>query len=247
MRINILGVQIDNVTKKEALKRCWEFLNCGKGHMITTPNPEMVVLAQKDEYFKSIFERAHLCIPDGFGLVLASRFFKTPINEKITGTDFVSKLCGLAEYGNYSVYFLGGKPGVAKKASEKLEERFPNLKIVGAESGGILSEMNDIEKNKMVEIIKEHCPDILFVAFGHPKQEKWIAENLDKLQSVKIAIGIGGAFDFIAGNVKRAPKIMQSLGLEWLWRLTQEPKRYKRIYNATVRFGLMCFSNKLKP
>lgn len=240
MKIDICGVKVNNITKKEALKKCSDFLDCGNQHVITTPNPEMVVLAQKDEYFRQIFERAHLCLPDGYGLILASKFFGTPLKERITGTDFVWRLASLAEYKKCSVFLLGAKEGIAKKTAEKLKEKFPNLKIAGAESGGELDKFSDIERENLLAKINFSRPDILFVAFGHPKQEKWIAENLDNLPSVKIAMGIGGAFDFISGDAKRAPAIFQRAGLEWLWRLINEPRRYRRIYNATVKFCWMC-------
>ncbi|NQU83800.1 MAG: WecB/TagA/CpsF family glycosyltransferase [Parcubacteria group bacterium] len=246
MKNDILGVKISNITKKEALQKCWQFLNCGNHHVITTPNPEMVVMAQKDDYFRKIFEHADLCLPDGFGLILASRLFGAPLKERITGTDFVSKLCGLAEYGKCSVFLLGAKKGVAKKASEKLKAKYPNLSIVGAESGGLINKMSLEEKYDMLIRINRAKPDILFVAFGHGRQEKWIAENISKMPSIKIAMGIGGAFDFIAGEVKRAPAIFQRAGLEWLWRLIKEPRRYKRIYNATIKFGLLCILHKTR-
>lgn len=245
-QINILGVKINNITKKEALQKCLRFLDCGGQHVVVTPNPEMVVMAQKDEYFRQIFERAHLCLPDGYGLILASRFFGTPLKERITGADFVWRLSALAEYKNCSVFLLGARRGIARKTAEKLKEKYPNLKIVGAESGGDLKKISDIERDNLTAKINFARPDILFVAFGHGKQEKWIAENLSKLPSVKIAMGIGGAFDFIADEIKRAPKIFQNFGLEWLWRLFKEPRRYKRIYNATIKFGLMCMKNKIE-
>ena len=246
MKIDICGVKVNSVTKKEALQKCWGFLNCGGQHVVVTPNPEMCVLAQKDEYFRQIFERAHLCLSDGYGLMLASRFFGTPLKERVTGTNFVSKLCGLAEYKKCSVFLLGGGDGVSKKTADKLKEKLPNLRVVGAESGGQLDKMSDIERENLLAKINFARPDILFVAFGHGKQEKWIVENLSKIPSVKIAMGIGGAFDFISSKAKRAPAIFQRAGLEWLWRLVKEPRRYKRIYNATVKFGLLCITHKIK-
>jgi N-acetylglucosaminyldiphosphoundecaprenol N-acetyl-beta-D-mannosaminyltransferase len=236
-KIDILGVKASNITKDEAMEACHGFLFDGSQHIITTPNPEMAVLALKDAEFASIFELADLCLPDGIGLIMAGKLFGTPLKERITGSDFVWDLAGLAEKEGKSIYLLGASEGVAKKASEKLKEKYPNLKIVGAESGG---DVASSDNQNLLDKISSASPEILFVAFGQVKQEKWIAENLSKIPSVKIAIGIGGALDFIAGNAKRAPKIIRKIGLEWLWRLILEPWRAKRIWNATIVFGWKC-------
>ena len=241
----ILGIKASNVTKNEAMEMCRGFLFDGAQHIITTPNPEMAVLALKDVEFASIFDKADLCLPDGVGLILAGKLFAMPLKERIAGSDFMIDLAGLAEKVEKSVYLLGASDGVAKKAGEKIKEKYPNLKIVGAESGGDVFNLDDVEKQELFQKINSVAPDILFVAFGQVKQEKWIVENIPKLLSVKIAIGIGGAFDFIAGNAKRAPKIIRKIGLEWLWRLVLEPWRAKRIWNATFVFGWKCVLKKL--
>jgi N-acetylglucosaminyldiphosphoundecaprenol N-acetyl-beta-D-mannosaminyltransferase len=241
-KIAILGVKVSNITKNETIEISRGFLFDGGQHIITSPNPEMAVLALKDAEFASVFDKADLCLPDGIGLILASKFFGTPLKERITGSDFIFDLLNLSEKEGKSVYLLGASEGVAEKASLKLKEKYPNLKIVGTESGG---DAADLDNQNTLNKINSARPDILFVAFGQVKQEKWIAKNLPKLPSVKIAIGIGGAFDFIAGTAKRAPKIIRKIGLEWLWRLILEPWRAKRIWNATMVFGWKCALRKL--
>ena len=203
--------------------------------------------AQKDEEFRNILNKSDIAIPDGIGLVFASHFLGNPIPERVAGSDLVWKIAKLAEYKNCSLYLLGGKEGVAEEAARKLKEKYPNLKIKGAESGGEVEERKlKTQNEEMVKRINERQPDILLVAFGAPKQEKWIYYNLSKLSSVKVAIGVGGTFDFIAGRIKRAPMFLRKLGMEWLWRLFIEPKRINRILTATVRFGWKVLKWKIK-
>ncbi|MBU1146002.1 WecB/TagA/CpsF family glycosyltransferase [Patescibacteria group bacterium] len=243
MKVNILGIQIDNLKKAEALKIAEQFLSDGRQHYIVTPNPEMAVAAQKDEYFLEILNKADLSVPDGFGLILASRYLRRPLLEKIHGVDLMLDICRLAEQKNYSVYLLGGKEGIAKKTAENLLKKFPKLRIAGAESGGIINEQQLATNNQQLNFTR---PDILFVAFGAEKQEKWIVQNLNNIPSIKIAMGVGGAFDFISGKIKRAPKWIQKIGLEWLWRLFMQPWRWKRILTATIKFSWLVITKDKK-
>jgi len=222
--IDILGVKISKVTYESAIKMVEGFLADGKKHYIVTPNPEFIVLAESDQDFRQILNQADLAIPDGVGL---------RVGERVTGTDLMIKLCGLAAEKGYSVFLLGGRNGVAKEAAKRLKERFVNLNIVGTYEG-------DPSRNFQFSEI-----DLLFVAYGAPKQEKWIAKNLSKIP-VRVAMGVGGAFDFIAGKKKRAPAVLRRLGLEWFWRLIQEPQRFPRILNATIKFPLLVFLDKIK-
>lgn len=238
MKINILGVQIDNFTKTDVLEKVEHFLLDGRQHYIVTPNPEMVVAARKDKEFLEILNKADLAVPDGFGIILASHFLRRPFLERIRGVDLMLDICRLAEQKSCSVYLLGGEEGIARAAAEELQKRFLHLKIAGAESGGKM-EISDL-RFKILDLIKKidnAKPDILFVALGAGKQEKFIADNLDKMPSIKIAMGVGGAFDFISGKIKRAPGWMRKIGLEWLWRFFLEPWRWKRILNATMKFS----------
>lgn len=229
MKVEILDIKIDNLTFYEAADRVRSLLSGKNGHFIVTPNPEMVLRAQKDSYFKDVLNSASLAIPDGIGLVLVSRFLNNKISKKVSGVDFMEEICRIAEKNGKTVFLLGAMDGVAAKAAENLQDKFPNLKIAGYLDGNF--DLKSCYRN-----VNDASPDIVFVALGAPKQEKWIFENLNKMNSVKLAMGVGGAFDFISGKIKRAPLWMRKIGLEWLWRLILEPKRAKRILNAVIVF-----------
>jgi len=234
---NILGVRVDRVSKKKALARVSDFLSDERHHKVFTPNPEMILEARRDKSggFGDVLNSGDLNICDGRGIQLVAG----EGIERIPGTDFMLDICGLAEKEGKSVYLLGsGDDEVVKRASDNLKKQFPKLRIVGQHKGPeIASKQVSSGDNEQVLLgIREAGPDILFVAFGHKKQEMWIHENLSKMSSVKVAMGVGGAFDFIAGKISRAPKWMQKIGLEWVYRLVREPWRIKRIWNATAVF-----------
>ncbi len=244
--MKVLGVRIDKVTRKQALEKVGDFLNSDGQYKIFTPNPEMLVDAQKDEYFKEVLNKGDLNICDGFGLSVVSGV------KKISGVDFMVDICALAEETWRSVYLLGsGSDEILEKVKSSLKKSFPNLKVVGIDKGPVISDHGSVisydreENNELVADIVMTSPDILFVAFGHGKQEKWIEENLKQLPSVKVAMGVGGSFDFISGGAKRAPKFLRKIGLEWLFRLILQPKRIKRIWKATFKFiFLIIFKNR---
>ncbi len=243
--MNILGVRIDNFTKTQALQKASEFLNSQKQHKIFTPNPEMLVDAQKDKYFKNVLNSGDLNVCDGIGLSLVSGC------KRIPGTDFMEDICALAEKEDKSVYLLGsGSDEVVKKTAEVLQMKYSQLKIVGCNRGVKIERLKDYkigyDKEKNDEILHDiimQAPDILFVAFGHGKQEKWIYENLKHLPSVKIAMGVGGAFDYISGKIPRAPLFLRKIGLEWMHRLLKEPKRIGRVWKAIVQFLFLYFTH----
>lgn len=217
MKKNLLGVKIDDVNKDEALSIVEGWLE-GKGkHYVVTPNPEILVMAQDNTELKKVLNNADLAVPDGAGLRLFSGIVRnTP------GTDLMEALCKrLSEKGS-TIGFLGGGPGVAKKASERLIKKYPKLKVSFAESGGEID-----QTGKSLKSLKLLKVDLLFVAFGPPKQELWISKNLEKIP-VKVAMTVGGAFDFLSGIVPRAPLWVRVLGLEWLFRLIIQPWRIRR-------------------
>lgn len=201
MKKQVLGIKIDDITMEEALKEVEGWLKRGGKHYIVTTNPEFIVTAQEDQNFKKILNKADLSIPDGKGLKITG-----DIECSIPGVDFMEALVEMASFRGFTVAFLGGGPGVAELCAERLKKKYPKLKIGFAKT------------------------DILFVAFGHPKQEKWIYQNLPKIP-VKVAMGVGGAFDYLSGRVPRAPKLVRDLGFEWLFRLAVQPWRIKRQFS----------------
>jgi len=202
----VLGIKVDRVTLPQALKIVDLWLASGRSkHYITTPNPEMIVAAQKDPAFKRILNAADLAIPDGAGLRLADGRLR-----RLAGADL---MLALIKKGHKTL-LCGSKPGVAQTAAKKLADPERSRRVVGITDPN-LSKINKIK------------PDLLFVALGHGKQEKWIDKNLPKLK-VKVAMGVGGSLDYIAKPWLRAPQVLQTLGLEWLWRLILQPWRIKR-------------------
>lgn len=233
--MNILGIKIDNLSKTEAMRSVRQFLGGGQ-HVIATTGPEFIMAAQHDPEFKSILNKSDLSLADGFGLALAARRMGERLVERLPGVDLLQDICSIAAETNQSVFLLGAQPGVAEKTAVRLIERYPLLRIAGAESG-YRGWHRRVPDERLVDIINRRQPDILFVAFGQVKQEKWIYRHLPQLPTVKLAMGVGGSFDYISGKVKRAPTFMRRIGLEWLYRLFRQPWRTSRILTAVVKFS----------
>lgn len=261
MFTKVLGVKVDIITEGEALDLVAKFLTEGRAHTIFTPNPEMIMSAQSDSVLRDILNKGDLNICDGKGIQYTCNILqdksekeKNKYFKRIAGIDFMLDICDYASRYGFSVYLLGsGNEQVISKATEKLKKKFANLNIVGYHPGPkIESEANkklkyrsNDNENVITDIIQTQ-PDILFVGFGHGKQEKWIAENIKKIPGLKIAMGVGGSFDFISGKITRAPKLLRKVGLEWLWRLAQEPSRINRIWTALVSFPLAFIAHRDK-
>ncbi len=241
-KVEILGVEIDDLSLQEILGKAKFFLSSQNQHYIVTPNPEFIVAAQQDREFKEILNYADIAVADGIGLVKAAKFLKQRL-QRVTGVDLMWNVAELAEQNNCSVYLLGGVESIAAKTAEILQQHFKNLQIAGAESGGVIDDPKKIDY-QLIERIKISKAKILFVAFGQIKQEKWIFYHLDKLPNIKLAIGVGGAFDYITGVVKRPPAWIRSIGLEWLYRLIQQPRRYRRIINAVIVFPFLIIKKR---
>jgi N-acetylglucosaminyldiphosphoundecaprenol N-acetyl-beta-D-mannosaminyltransferase len=236
----ILKVHVHAVTNAQTLALIEEFIAAGRPRQLMTVNPEFVIAAQQDEEFRQIINRAALALPDGVGLLWAARFLRTtPLPERVAGSDLVVRLAELSHQKGYRLYFLGAQEGVAAQAVSKLKARYPNLQVAGHYAGSPA----EVENEAIVQRILLARPDILLVAYGAPKQDKWIARNLERLQ-IPVAIGVGGSFDFIAGTAARAPRWMQRLGLEWLHRLLTQPWRWRRIWNAVPRFSWLVLWSK---
>ena len=227
MRTFILGVPFDTYTFKEALDVLSSYLEQDdtpvRAHACFTPNPEMVMAARKDAAFMAVLNEADLVVPDGIGIVIASRLKGRMIKERVSGCDLTQALFENIKSQGKSVYLLGGKPGVNEKAKAHIEQMYAGLTVAGFHHGYF----DDKDEISIVTEIQACKPDILLVGLGFPRQEKWIAANKDKLP-VKVAMGIGGTLDVLAGTVKRAPVVYQKLGLEWLYRLAKQPSRLRR-------------------
>ncbi len=235
----ILGVPVDDLTMPEALQRIAEFVTIGrlsgKTHQIATVNADFVVNSLHDAELRRILQESDMATADGTPLVLGARMLGVPIRDRVTGADLVPELAKLAAEKGFSIFFLGAKQGVGARAADMLKQRHPSLKIAG-----VLSPPNRpmLEMDpSVIETVKAARPDILLVAFGNPKQEKWISRHAKTLR-VPVAIGVGGTFDMIAGVTQRAPRWMQRTGLEWSYRLIQEPRRlWKRYVLDFAYFG----------
>lgn len=228
-RVSILGVPLDPVTLTEARDRVLAMSSAG-AHHVMTPNPEMLTEASRNPSFKNLLQSSDMNIADGVGLLWAARRVGQPLPQRVTGIDLLSAVT--ASPLCPPVFLLGASEGVAKTAAEYLQKKNPSLRIAGTYSGS----PHPDEEAMIVARINASEASILFVAYGAPKQDEWIRKNLPKMPLVHVAMGIGGAFDFLAGKRKRAPSVLRSLGLEWLWRLIQEPTRIKRIFTAVVIF-----------
>ncbi|OGD34711.1 hypothetical protein A2988_04410 [Candidatus Azambacteria bacterium RIFCSPLOWO2_01_FULL_46_25] len=197
-------------------------------HHIITLNPEILLQANRDATYADVLRKGSMVLPDGIGLVWMGRLLGIPFRERIAGVDFMVELVRLAEQKEKTVFLLGGRNGAAQKTAEKLKQRFPKLMIDWSENA-------DSVPNA----------DIVFIALGAPKQELWIDANKSRLPGIKIAMGVGGAFNMIAGIHPRASHFMRSIGLEWLWRLTLEPRRIGRIGNAVIIFPFTLLSRSV--
>jgi len=226
-RLTMLGIPVNAITYAEwfelidAWVRDVEDTRC---RHVCTVNPEFIMIAQDDVNFRNILRRADLCIPDGVGLLWAARQRGTPLPERVTGSDGVPKIAQVAAERGWHIFLLGAAPGVADRAADILRSRYPGVQIVGTYSGSPAPS----EEDALVEMVNASGADILFVAYGAPEQDKWIARNLPRL-GARMAMGVGGSLDFIAGVLPRAPLWMQRAGLEWLYRLYLQPRRIGRM------------------
>jgi len=229
--IDILGVRVDDVTYDEALDHVASFVAAKTPRQIATVNPEFIMAAQTDAEFREVLKHTALNLPDGVGVLWAARRLGHPLRERVAGVDTVERIAQRARREGWKLYLLGAAEGVAQKASDALTARHPGLNVVGVYSGSPRVE----DEEAIVARVRSAQPEVLLVAFGAPAQDKWIARNLAGL-NVPMCMGVGGAFDFIAGVTRRAPRWMQRMGLEWLHRLMRQPWRWRRML-ALPRFA----------
>lgn len=247
-QIEMLGIQVDHVDMGKAAESFRRLMDSEGLSLIVTPNSEIIVNAAKDPELAGIIASADLVIPDGIGLVYASKLLGRPLKERVTGIDFLSYALDWLEQNGKSVFLLGGKPGegsapdVAALAAAKMQEAFPALKVAGTHHGYFTPE----EEPLLADEINRSGADFLCVALGSPKQEKFVDRHRKTL-NVKAAIGVGGSLDVWAGTVKRAPEFYRKHGLEWLYRFAKQPSRYKRMAALPVFMIKVLVNRKTAP
>ena len=222
MKIDVMGLKFDSMTMDEALSRAEALLRGEKAAYVVTPNAEIAYEALHDVQLREMLNGADLMLPDGAGVVLASKLLRTPVKQKVAGVDFAAGLLGILERNGQSLYLLGGKPGIGELAAQKMLEAHPQLRIAGIADGYFQDEAPVIAK------INASGADALFVCLGAPKQERFMVQHQQELH-VHLMAGLGGSLDAFAGTVQRAPAWMIRLNLEWLYRLIREPKRFRRM------------------
>ncbi len=222
MRVNVLGVGFDNVTMAEAVEEAVRLLEGPEARYVVTPNPEIVEVCREDDAARRAVNGAALVLPDGVGVIKGAAILGTPLRERVPGVEFGARLMEkMAERGK-SLYLLGAKPGVAEQAAERLEARYPGLRIAGTHDGYFQ------EDGPVVEEIRQSGADAVFVCLGAPKQELWMARNA-QATGAKLLCGLGGSLNIFAGTAERAPKFWCDHGLEWFYRLCKEPWRLGRM------------------
>jgi N-acetylglucosaminyldiphosphoundecaprenol N-acetyl-beta-D-mannosaminyltransferase len=228
-RVTIGSIAIDALTFDEAIDAIEGLVARGKGGMVFTPNVDHIMLAEEDSLLRAAYERADLSLVDGTPVMWAAHLLGSPLPEKISGSDLIRPLAARAAARGWRVYLLGGRPGVATQAKEILEREYPGLKIVGTSSPMIDLSRDVSEQQDVVDAIRRARPDLLFLALGAPKQEIWAHRVRDAVGGA-VMLGIGASLDFVTGAAKRSPPWMSAVGLEWLYRLAQEPDRLWRRY-----------------
>ncbi len=228
-RVNILDVEVSRYDLEETMDLFANAIDNGHKLRVSVTPVNCVLWAYRDEKLKNIYNSADLVTADGVPLVWASKFLGPSIKGRVTGLDLLPEFSKISAEKGYRYFFLGAAEGVATKLANHLKGLNPGLNVVGTYSPPFADQFSEIENNKMIDMINKSKADILWVSLTAPKQDYWIAEHFDRL-NVSIAIGVGAAFDVVAGNIKRSPKWMQRAGLEWLFRLIQEPRRLSKRY-----------------
>ena len=223
MKSRILGVDFDNLTPEAAVGRFLELLEGDAPAVVVTPNPEMVMLTRKDADFHKILNSADLCVPDGTGVVWASKYSQSRIRQRVPGIELALNVMESPEGRAKRWFFLGGAPGVAQEAKDAMEARFEGLEVVGTHHGYF----GEQDENELIEKIAASGADIVLVGLGFPRQEKWIDAHKHRLGAA-VLMGVGGSFDVMSGRLKRAPKLFRKLRLEWFYRLLRQPSRIWR-------------------
>lgn len=233
--VRVLGVPVDVVTEAETLQFVADAVERGLPNQIVTVNAEFVMRARWDITFRQVLEHADLRTPDGSGVVWAARRRGKYVPARVGGSDLIWSISEQAARMGHRLFFLGGAPGVAEGTAKRLAVCYPGLLVAGTYEGS----PRDGDTSEQVEVIRRTKPDILFVAFGAPQQDEWIASHIEQL-NVPLAIGVGGSFDYVVGRAKRAPEWMRRSGIEWLFRLLRQPRRWRRML-ALPQFAILAF------
>ncbi len=242
--VYIFSVPFCSCRCEELLERVVGRVRLGERTVIFTPNPQMLLGAHENTELRALLCRSDINLPDGVGVLAAARMLGTPIAERISGIDFAETLLSLAADQGLSLFLLGGRQGVAEDAAERLKYRLPALSVCGIQHGYFQKQGS--ENEAVIEKINAANPDILFICMGFPTQEQWIDENIGRLPSVKLAMGLGGSMDVWSGRLCRAPRMMRMCGCEWLWRAIREPRRAKIVFEAPKFFYLVTRQRKSK-
>ena len=233
-RMKFMNTEIDNLTMQETLQAINQLIQENKSAYVVTPNVDHIVQLETNRELQEVYKNAALILTDGKPLLWIANWYGTPIKEKISGSDLFPLLCNMAAAKGYKMFFLGAAEGIAKRAAENLTMKYKELQVVGTYSPPFGFENNKNEMDKIKNMIKASKPDILIVGLGCPKQEKFMYHHCKEL-GVPISLGLGASFDFEAGNIKRAPRWMANHGLEWLFRITQDPRRMAKRYLVNDR------------
>lgn len=239
--LKLFGISIANLSQSETLDRIQGLLVSGGRHLVVTANPEILVEARRNLVYHQALEQASLVLADGTGLIFASYLLRQPLTKgRVVGVDLVERLVAESGMRGYSVFLAGSTQDILQKTTQHLTYKYKNIRVAGSYSALhdphiVHDSVDEYESQALIKAVSQAKPDILLLAFGHPKQELWLAKHLPELD-VKVALGVGGSFDYLSGLVKRAPVFARSLGMEWLWRLAHQPWRWKRIYIAIIVF-----------
>lgn len=245
MAINkVLGITVQNVTKKEILEQCKKYIDTGKSFVhIVSLNPENLVVSHENKEFRKVVSSAQIRILDGIGVVLAARLLGIEAGERVTGVDLMINLMEEAGKRRFGVLLLGGSPFLAKNIAECYQKKYPEASFFGIEAFKKIQNPTEEEERNVFSIVRTRKPCLIFAAFGSPAQELWLYRHRMQLKGA-VCMGVGGAFDYVSGSLKRADPFIRRLGLEWLYRLIKQPWRWKRQLRL-VKFISLVFTERI--
>ncbi|VEF49631.1 putative N-acetylmannosaminyltransferase [Bacillus freudenreichii] len=237
-KVDVLGIEFEHTTKTEIIHTLEKRIRDNKKTFLVTANPEIVMYAQRDPQYKKIVQSANYIIPDGIGIIMGAKLLKNQLPERIPGFDLMKDLLTIANKEQLRVFFLGAREDVLNKAIDNVKRDYPGIQIAGCHHGFF-----NEEDPEVATMVQESNPDIVFVALGFPRQERWISNNAHLFQQ-GVFMGVGGSFDVLSGTVKRAPALWRKLNIEWLYRLIKQPQRWKRMTFLPIFMLKVIFTRK---